>query len=76
MSLTAIRHPDELRAALVRAWRAWDAAPANKQAAIAFEFACSAYAGAASNELRRYLAAAARAGMTRPDALEAWEADW
>lgn len=38
--------------------------------------ACLLFAGAAALDLRRHLQAARRAGMSRADAIDTWEADW
>lgn len=76
MSPTNSRHHDDLRRRLIETWETWDESPGNETRARTFNETCAAYAGRASNELHRYLAAARRARKTRRQALTEWEDDW
>lgn len=63
---------DEAARRLIKAWEAWDRHPGWAETAAAMEEACKAYAPGQVLELRRHLAAIARMGGTREEALVTW----
>lgn len=75
-SPTVSRLPDDPRRLLCACWKAWDEEPSNAHRANAYVDACNSYAGHAANQLRHFLAARRRDGMTYREALDAWDSEW
>lgn len=67
--------PPDDRDALIAAWLAWDARPADKGTANRYADRCHGYAGPLSNQLRIHLANALGRGLSRSAALTEWDLD-
>lgn len=61
-------HPEEL----IKRWEAWDERPGNTAAVHALSDAAAEFAGGASNELYKHVAAARRSGLSIAAAIYTW----